>query len=105
MSERYLIQQKFYYGIGKSGHLADGILILPDDTKIAIEVELSMKSRRRLEKIINAFAAQLKISEAWYFCADNIIPAVNAIVRKRSFIKVHSLNEYLDGQPFASRFI
>src|SRR3990167_7913708 len=97
MSERYLIQQKFYYGIGKSGHLADGILILPDGVKIAIEIELSMKSKHRLKKIMNAFSGQLKIKEAWYFCADNIIPAVSAIVGKRtSFIKVHSLDELLE---------
>ena len=98
MSERYLIQQKFYYGIGKSGHLADGILILPDGVKIAIEIELSMKSKHRLKKIMNAFAGQLKIKEAWYFCADNIISGVSAIVGKRTaFIKVHSLDELLDG--------
>lgn len=40
-------------GIGKHDHhLLDGILVLPDSEQITIEVELTMKSKKRLEDIL-----------------------------------------------------
>lgn len=95
ISERYLKQQKFYYGIGKSGHIADGILIFPDERKIAVEVELSMKGKRRLENIFNAYGGQLNIDEAWYFCADPLIRPLVALTKNKSYIKILSLKEFL----------
>lgn len=95
MSERYLKQQKYYYGIGKTGHIADGILIFPDETKIAIEVELSMKGKRRIEKIISAYGGQLEITEAWYFCADPVIRPMSALAKNKSYIKIYSIKEFL----------
>ena len=97
-SERYLKQQKFHYGVGRSGHLADGILIMPDTTKVAIEIELSLKGKHRLEKIFRAYGGTLAFSAAWYYCADNIIPAISAIAGKKSFIKIYSLKELLYGK-------
>lgn len=95
VSERYLKQQKFYYGVGKLGHVADGVLIFPDDRKVAIEVELSIKGKLRIEKIFRAYAAQVAIREVWYFCADNVMPALSAMSAKKPFIKVHSLKSFL----------
>ncbi len=95
ISERYLKQQKFYYGIGKRGHLADGILIFPDERKIAIEVELSMKGKRRIETILSAYGGQLEIEEAWYFCADQIIRPLSSLAKNKSYIKILSLKEFL----------
>jgi predicted transcriptional regulator len=95
ISERYLKQQKFYYGIGKAGHLADGILMFPDETKIAIEVELSMKGKRRIEKILSAYGGQLEIAEAWYFCAESVIRPLSSLAKNKSYIKIHSLKEFL----------
>ncbi len=94
ISERYLKQQKFYYGIGKAGHIADGILVF-SDKKVAIEVELSMKGKRRIEKILSAYGGQLDITEAWYFCADHLISPMTALVKKKSYIKIHSIKEYI----------
>jgi hypothetical protein len=68
---------------------------LPDATKVAIEVELSLKGRHRLQKIFNTYGGTLAYSAAWYYCEDNIIPAVSAIAGKRSFIKIYSLKELL----------
>jgi hypothetical protein len=93
ISDRYLKHQKFYYGIGKAGHIADGILIFPDETKIAIEVELSMKGKRRIEKILNAYGSQLEISEVWYFCAETVIRPLSSLTKNKSYIKIHSLKE------------
>lgn len=95
ISERYLKQQKFYYGIGKTGHIADGILIFPDGSKIAIEVELSMKGKRRIEKILSAYGGQLEIAEAWYFCADPVIRPLSSLATNKSYIKIHSLKEFI----------
>jgi len=95
MSERYLKQQKFYYGIGKSGHIADGILIFPDEKKIAIELELSMKGKLRIEKILSAYGGQLEIAEAWYFCTDHVIRPMSSLAKNKSYIKIHSLKEFI----------
>jgi len=94
ISERHLKQQKFYYGIGKTGHVADGMLIFPDK-KIAIEVELSLKGKHRLENIFSAYGGQLDIEEAWYFCADQLISPLTTLSRNKSYIKIHSLEEFL----------
>ena len=51
---------------GQQGHLPDGIMTL-DNKQIAIEVELSRKSKLRLEAILKAYAAQFSIQTVWYF--------------------------------------
>lgn len=95
VSERHLKQQKFHYGIGKANHIADGLLIFPDKRKIAIEVEMTMKSKSRLNEIFNAYGSQLNIEQAWYFCADEIIDGMTALSEKKDYIKIHSLKELL----------
>jgi hypothetical protein len=96
VSERHLIQQKFYYGVGRSGHVSDGVLIFPDGSKVSIEVELSLKSKQRLRGIFNAYAGTLAYKEVWYYCADTAMRGVTALAGKRSFIKIHSLEEFLN---------
>jgi len=95
VSERHLKQQKFQYGVGKSGHISDGVLIFPDNKKISIEVELSLKSRKRLQGIINSYAGTLAYKEVWYFCSDNVMRGIHALAGKKSFIKIYSLREFL----------
>jgi predicted transcriptional regulator len=95
VSERHLKQQKFYYGIGKTGHIADGILVFPNKRKIAIEIELSMKGKNRLEKILNAYGGQLDIEEAWYFCPDTLTHSLAVMAKNKSYIKIHSLEGFL----------
>ncbi len=96
ISERHLVQQKFYYGIGKVGHVADGILIFSDSRKVAIELELSKKSIMRLEKIFRAYGAQIEIEEAWYFCADSIITSLSELSKNKPYIKIHSFKEFMN---------
>ena len=95
VSERQLKQQKFHYGIGRLGHVADGILILADNKQVAIEIELSLKGKFRLDKIFRAYASQTTIREAWYFCADSIIPAFTKLAGKKPFIKIFAIKEFL----------
>lgn len=97
ISERHLVQQKFQDGLGKSGHVSDGALIFPDGKKISIEVELSLKSKRRLREIMNTYAATLAYKEIWYFCgSEYVMNGVTKMVGKRSFFKIYSLHEFLN---------
>lgn len=95
VSERHLKQQKFLYGVGRFGHVSDGVFIFPDEKKVSIEVELSRKSRRRLQGIINSYAGTLTYKEVWYFCEDEVMSKVAAVVGKKSFIKIFSLREFI----------
>jgi hypothetical protein len=97
VSERHLKHQKFYYGVGKLGHVADGILTFPDGKKFAIELELTSKSNARLEKILRAYGLQFEIEAAWYFCADSVISPLSALCTKKPYIKIYSLKEFMNG--------
>ena len=91
VSERKLIRDRFAKGIGSIGHVADGLLVFPDDRQIAIEVELTMKGKLRLEKIFKAYAGQFQIKEIWYFCSPEIISKMKKAAEGRSYIKIHGL--------------
>ena len=92
ISERRLKRDRFAKGIGRLGHISDGLMVFPDDKQIAIEVELTMKGKLRLEHIFMAYAGELKISEVWYFCSPNVLPKMRKVAEKRSYIKVHGLS-------------
>lgn len=91
VSERRLKQDRFAKGIGSIGHVADGLLVFPDEKQIAIEVELTMKGKLRLEKIFRAYVSQFEIKEVWYFCAPEIVLKMQKAAEKRSYIKIHGL--------------
>lgn len=93
--ERYLKQEKFMYGLGKKGHVADGILIFSDQKRVAIELELKSKGTRRLESILKSYGNHPEIDEAWYLCGDESIRKVTALSAKKPYIKVYSLKEFL----------
>lgn len=95
VSERMLKRDKFTEGIGKTGHIPDGKIIFPDNREIAIEVELTLKSKRRLEQIFRAYGAQIAITEVWYFCSQNIMSSISKVVANKSYIKLHKIEEYL----------
>ena len=98
ISERHLKQQQFFYGVGKLGHVADGLLVFPDNRKVAIELELTQKSRLRLEKILRGYGAKIEIDEVWYFCSDNLISAVSDLSKNKTYIKVFSHKEFINAQ-------
>ena len=92
LSERRLKQQKFIKGWGKQrGHLADGMLLMPDNKKIAIEVELTMKSKERLKNIFKGYAGQFEINEVWYYCSPKVFPKITKLVGDYRFIQVKTL--------------
>ncbi|MBV9576165.1 MAG: hypothetical protein JO149_06045, partial [Gammaproteobacteria bacterium] len=95
ISERALEQDKFSKGLGQKGHLSDGILLFPDDRKIAIEIELTMKGNHRLEKILNGYRTQFAIAEVWYYCDQSIFKNFQMKVAKRPYIQLFNLQEFL----------
>ena len=99
ISERKLKHDKYKLGVGQHGHLPDGILILSEGKQIAIEVELSCKSKQRLESILKAYAAQFSLQEVWYFCRQMMLPRLQEAAKAMPFIKIHSLKAFLEKQP------
>ena len=92
VSERRLIQDKFAMGrMGRKGHISDGLLLFPDDKKVAIEVELSMKGKSRLQKILGCYSGQFDINEIWYFCSPEVLPKMKKATEKKSYIKIQAL--------------
>ncbi|QMV00850.1 MarR family transcriptional regulator [Devosia sp. D6-9] len=61
--------------IGKAPHLPDGILHMPGGRKVAIELELTQKARRRLARIMDFHAANLEIDAVWYVVLDEAMRA------------------------------
>ena len=95
ISERKLKHDNFFNGIGVRGHVSDGVLIKPDNYSISIEVELTLKSKHRLESILKSYTAQLAIKEVWYFCTPPVIPTLTQMIQKRPFIKIYPLKDYV----------
>jgi len=95
ISERQLTRDKHADGVGKRGHLSDGILVFPEGKQVAIEVELSLKSKYRLERILKGYGAQFSIKEVRYYCPENIAAYIGSLATKMPFIQVHSLREFL----------
>ncbi len=85
--------------MGPHGHLPDGILVFPDGKQVAIEVELSCKSKQRLEAILKTYAAQFSLQEVWYFCRQSMLPRLQETAKAMPFVKIHSLSEFLEKQP------
>jgi len=95
ISERRMKHDKFQDGIGKRGHIADGMLIFPNQKKIAIEIELSAKGKRRLTDIFRSYGTQHGVKEAWYFCAKTIMAQYLNLAGNKTFIKIHPLEELI----------
>jgi hypothetical protein len=97
ISERQLKHDKYFDGVGKRGHLSDGVLVFPDGKHVALEVELTLKGKNRLEKILKDYATQFSLNEVWYYGAPAVAMAVRELVvsLKLSFVKVFDLHETL----------
>ena len=93
LPERRLRQMLEIDRVGKRGHVADGWLHLDDQTKpTAIELELSTKGGRRLERILRGYMTNLDIAEVWYFVeCQTIRRQLTKAAKDLSFIKIHDL--------------
>ncbi len=79
-------------GVGQLGHIADGLLSIGQDKPIAIELELSVKSRARIKSIINDYGGNLSVKEVWYY-TDNkeVVRAISQASKGFDFIKVKEI--------------
>jgi len=92
LPERRIRKEKGLQGVGQAGHVSDGILILPDEKKIAVEVELSTKGTARLEKILKGYVRLTEFTAVWYFVeSPAIAEKVKNLSAKMPFIEVFHL--------------
>lgn len=68
------------------GHLPDGILY-QDSERIAIEVELTLKNRTRLEAIIEE--TSVEYDRVWYFAKPKLLPALDKLVQDNRYGNVY----------------
>lgn len=95
MSERALMRDKHADGVGKRGHLPDGVLILPEQKPIAVEVELTLKSKPRLERILKGYSAAFDYQAVWYYCSEAVAAYIAPMTVKLPFIHIHRLKDWL----------
>ncbi len=79
-------------GVGQLGHIADGLLYIGEDKPIAIELELSIKSRARIKSIINGYGGDLSVKEVWYFTDQaSVARAISKAAKDYPFIKIRMM--------------
>lgn len=87
---------------GKSGHTPDSVLLFATK-KIAIEVELSKKAKRRRGEIFNYYLKNFDYQEVWYFCGNKEIETqLKPFLEKASFIKTHQIQTFLSDEGNAN---
>ncbi|OGT57570.1 MAG: hypothetical protein A3F14_05570 [Gammaproteobacteria bacterium RIFCSPHIGHO2_12_FULL_43_28] len=93
MSERAMRKTGSMPRVGRNRdrHYADALFFLPDGKQIAIEVELTMKSKNRLDDILSDYVCQFEINEVWYFCAPDVFEKVKKLAAKFRMIKVFKI--------------
>ena len=95
ISERELKRDKYFDGVGKFGHLSDGLLVFKDGKRVAVEVELSLKSRNRVEQILRWYSGVFEIEEVWYYCPRGIMASMSSMAFEMAHIKFNDLGEFL----------
>lgn len=100
IAERLLRAQQDQRSKGDTvDHLPDGVLVKPDRTRIAIEVELHAKSRVRLVAILSSL--QEHYYRTWYFATEPVATLLREVVQsslsesQRRTIQILSLEERL----------
>ncbi|MCB1563295.1 MAG: hypothetical protein KDJ75_06955 [Alphaproteobacteria bacterium] len=89
-------------GVGQLGHVADGYLHIGEDKPIAVELELSVKSRARIQSIIDGYGGNLAVKEVWYYTDQkSVAAAIGKAARGFSFIKVRQIPENLPDKRLA----
>ncbi len=63
-------------------HLPDAELVNANGTVNAIEVELTVKSEKRMEEVMFDLAANKRYSTVWYFVPEQVYPTVLKAIRK-----------------------
>lgn len=89
-TERRLRQERGLKGVGLPTHIPDGLLKLDGKPPIAIELELSAKGWRRLQGILQNYAADFDIGEVWYFAGNDALRRrLERAAEGYAFVRVH----------------
>lgn len=94
ISERYLKRKRYAQSSGKRGHCADAILVL-NEKKIAIEVELTLKKQAYLDRIIKGYASDFSINEVWYFCDKKVLHQLRKSTKPIDYFKIIDFHDFL----------
>lgn len=91
ITERELRRNAGFMLRGHKVHFPDGALILADK-KVALEVELTAKSKKRLERILFNYWVDNDYDEVWYFCGSKEVRnKVNRLASDYDKIKINNL--------------
>lgn len=83
----------------------DGVLTLPDGKKVAVELELTTKSTRRLEKILKGYARATGYDEVWYFAQrPALAEKIRELSRRMPFVRVFLLKGVLISEQGTAEF-
>jgi len=70
VSEREIRRQAAEEGLAGGPHVPDGLLLLPDGTRVAVELELTPKTRRHLLRILRFYARSRAYDRVRYLTPD-----------------------------------
>lgn len=91
MTERELRQAGGQLGFGRKTHMPDGLLIKGNE-RIALEVELTVKSKKRISKILNHYRKDFSYQSVWYFCGNNqVMNQLTTQAKEYPFLNVYPL--------------
>lgn len=75
--------------VGRQERLPD-LVIIKNEEKIAIELEIAPKSSTRLKKIINYYARQRKYDQVWFYCQkESVRQRIEKLAKFIEHIKVY----------------
>jgi hypothetical protein len=73
-------------------HIPDAVITI-EESQVAIQVELTPKSHKRTDRIVESLAEQYDAT--WYFVTETAEPIVRRAVRSHHKLQVYKLNEVL----------
>lgn len=81
--------------IGAKGHTPD-FKLLNNGKNIAVEVELTLKGKRRIDSILKFYKTCLDYSEIIYICSSETINTFEKNTKNLDFIRVYNQKEFLN---------
>lgn len=95
------------FGIGNGEKPPDGVLVLADGSRVAVEVENCRKSRRRLEERMRGYARKTEYKQVWFIiCGRRQAEPVREIARRFNYVRALEEAEILpaaEGRKYSGR--
>lgn len=84
------------FGVGLNIHVPDGVLVLAEGKKIAIECENTAKAKATLGKILRDYLRRSEYKEVWFVCRTRQqAERYSKAVKDYDFVRVFRLDEVL----------